>query len=207
MDCYIVGAGEHYDDDYIKPSIDDYVIAADGGYDYLIKNNIRCDMVIGDFDSAKDIPTHDNVIKLNPIKDETDMLSAINIGIKKGYTSFHIYGGCGMRFAHTMANIQVLTMLAKKNMRGYLYGENEVMTVIKDSSIEFAKTYKGYISVFSLSDASKGLCEKNLKYTVDNYTMKNDYAIGVSNEFIGKKAYISVDDGIILIVIQKQVEK
>lgn len=203
MKCFIVGAGQHYNDDVLDIRKQDYVIAADAGYEYLVDKNIKCDMVIGDFDSVDSLPIHDNVIKLNPIKDETDMLSAVNQGIKKGYTKFHIYGGCGKRFAHTMANIQLLTMLASKGMQGYLYGENEILTVIKDSYISFDKMKKGYISVFSLTNECIGVYEKNLKYLLDDYTMVNDYAIGVSNEFIGKESEVGVKKGTLLIAIEK----
>lgn len=202
MKAYIVGAGKHYGEVF-SPQKEDLVIAADGGFDYLQKMNIRCDIVIGDFDSVKDYPEHNNVIKLNPIKDETDMLSAINIAIEKGYKRFDIYGGLGGRISHSMANIQLLSNLAKRGYVGYLYGQNEEITVIKDSYITFDKDMRGYISVFSLVEESFGVYETNLKYTLDNYTMKNDYAIGVSNEFIGKEARIEVKDGILLIIVEK----
>ena len=59
---------------------------------------------------------------------------------------------------------------------------------------------KGYISVFSLSDVSKGVRIKNLKYELDNYELKNTFPLGVSNEFINKKASIEVDDGCLIII-------
>jgi len=59
---------------------------------------------------------------------------------------------------------------------------------------------KGYISVFSLDTESKGVTETGMKYSIDNYTMKNNFPIGVSNEFTGKNSSISVLDGTLLIV-------
>ena len=34
--CYLIGAGEHYDNIICKPDSDDYVIAVDGGYEYAL---------------------------------------------------------------------------------------------------------------------------------------------------------------------------
>ena len=48
--CYIVGAGEDCGLDF-RPKTGDLVIAADGGYERLLKAKIQADLVIGDFDS------------------------------------------------------------------------------------------------------------------------------------------------------------
>ncbi len=207
--CYIVGAGDHFESDIFNPEADDLVIAADGGYNFLKDNNIRTDIIIGDFDSVNithdyfsDIPDS-QIIKLNPIKDKTDTLSAIDKGIDEGYSTFYIYGGTGGRTEHTIANIQALSMLSEKNMRGYILGKNEIMTVIHNTDIRFRKDSKGYISVFSLTDTSKNVNETGLKYTLNNYTMSSSYPIGVSNEFEGNEGYISVGDGTLLIIYPK----
>lgn len=203
--CYITGAGEHFDDDVFFPASDDLVIAADGGYDFLKAKNIKTDIIIGDFDSCTNITDTNNekIIRLNPIKDETDMLCAINIGINKGYTIFHIYGGTGNRSDHTIANIQCLAMLSEKGMKGFLFGKNEISTVINNDSIQFDSTSSGYISVFSLTPESKNVSETGLKYEIENYTMKNIFPVGVSNEFIGKNSIISVEQGTLLIIYNK----
>ena len=60
----------------------------------------------------------------------------------------------------------------------------------------------GFISVFSLSDESVGVCESGLKYTLDDYTLNNRFPLGVSNEFIGESAKISVKSGTLLIVFE-----
>ena len=89
--CYIVGAGDFpYG---FSPKDDDLVIAADGGYDHLKKNGIRCDLLIGDLDSIS--ASADGVqTKRFPIrKDETDMHLAYLEGKARGYKEFHIYGG------------------------------------------------------------------------------------------------------------------
>lgn len=204
--CYITGAGTHYYNDNFTPGDDDFVIAADGGYIFNSLHNIRTNLVIGDFDSLEDgdISGDTEIIKLNPVKDETDILSAVDAGIKKGFREFHIFGGTGGRTEHTFANIQVLNYLATKGMQGFLYSESEIMTVIRDSSIEFDSDMTGYISVFAFDSVCEGVTETGLKYETDNYTMNNSFPIGVSNEFTGKKSTVSVEKGSLLVIFPRQ---
>ncbi|MDO5560626.1 MAG: thiamine diphosphokinase [Oscillospiraceae bacterium] len=205
--CYIVGAGEHYSNDLFTPGDDDLVIAADGGYTYLYDNDIRPHIIIGDFDSS-DTSENDillncplaEIIRMNPVKDDTDMLSAINIGLHRDCDSFHIYGGTGGRIEHTIANIQNMSMIAKRGRSSFLYSKEQIMTVIHNNSISFDEGMSGYISVFSLDNESLGVTETGFKYRLDKYDMSNHYPIGVSNEFTGSKCSISVENGTLLII-------
>jgi thiamine pyrophosphokinase len=197
--CYIIGAGENFGLDFL-PNSNDYVIAVDGGYKYLMEANLPTDLVLGDFDSIDVMPQHNNIIKLPMEKDDTDTLYAIKQGIGKGYKSFKIYCGTGGRISHTIANIQCLSYLSKNNCQGYLIGDKETMTVITNSEISFDKNRSGYISIFSLTNESIGVTIEGLKYNLDKYTVSNQYPIGVSNEFKGTVSQIKVLDGSLLIV-------
>lgn len=197
--CYIMGAGEPPRNPP-QPQEGDLLIAADGGYAYLEKQSLNPDLVIGDFDSLGTAPAHPGLVRLNPVKDETDTLAAIRMGQARGYERFVIYGGTGGRTAHTMANVQNLVMLAKGGGRGWLVGRDEVFTVVSGGSVRFAAGSQGFVSVFSMSGESTGVCETGLKYRLENYTMTNDYPIGVSNEFTGEEAEISVKEGVLLII-------
>ena len=201
--CYVFGAGEYYNET-IVPEDESLIIAADGGYSFLMNKGIEPDIVVGDFDSIGLIPEHKNVIKLNPIKDETDTYRAIKMGLEQGYSTFHIYGGTGGRSSHTFANIQTLLMLSKNNAQGFLYGNNEVMTVISNNRINFSTDSEGYVSIFSLSTNCFGVDESGLKYLLDDYTLTNDYPIGVSNEFVGKESCIAVKNGSLLIIFSNK---
>jgi len=201
--CYIVGAGENYGLD-IKKEDGDYVIAADGGFRYLQEAGTVPDMVVGDFDTLKYIPQHPNVIRLNPVKDVTDTWEAVRLGMEKGYKEFHLFGCMGGRTEHSMANIQLLTHIAEEGCKGYLYAKSEILTVIKDGSIVFDENMKGFVSVFSLTDKSSGVTLKGLKYTMTEGELKNNFPLGVSNEFVGCKSLIKVKEGCLLIVFPKE---
>lgn len=197
--CYIVGAGECAEIDFKKEE-NDFVIAADGGYKYLLEAGIIPDAIIGDFDSLGFLPEGNNVLKLNPVKDITDMKAAVDFGVDKGYKTFHIYGACGGRIDHTVANFQLATEMACNGFAVYIHDGNTVITAIKNGEINFDSKCKGYISVFSHSDVSKGVSIKGLKYELENAELSNTCSLGVSNEFIGQKSKILVENGLLLIV-------
>ena len=68
--CCIVGAGPCGEIRF-RPQTGDYVIAADGGLKHLEKAGIHADMVVGDFDTLGYEPEHENVVRLQVMKDWT----------------------------------------------------------------------------------------------------------------------------------------
>lgn len=197
--CYIVCAGENYGIDFV-PGDGDLVIAADGGYAYLNEAGMVPDIVIGDFDSLGYAPTGENVIKLNTCKDETDAYSAVEKGFELGYKLFRIYCATGGRIDHTIANIQLLSHIAEKGGRGEIYDKDSVLTAIHNGEYALLENLSGYISVFSLTNESRGVYLENLKYELHGESITSTFSIGTSNEFVGKKAKIKVTDGTLLVV-------
>lgn len=195
--CYIVCAGEKLN---LPTSIPDncYVIAVDAGYEYLTQSGIKPDLVVGDFDSLNYVPTNEQIIQLPKAKDDTDSLFAIKAGILEGCKEFHIYCGTGGRFEHTFSNIQCLSYIAENNLKGILYDGKYIMTAIHNDELKISNG-KGYVSVFSLTTESVGVNLEGLKYPLIDYTMSNNYPIGVNNEFTGKDAKIKVANGTLLI--------
>ena len=202
--CIIIGAGDLTIGE-IPVKEEDFVIAVDGGLGYCGILNVEPDIIIGDFDSVSDgereaiatleqeIP--ERIIRLKPEKDDTDMLAALKFALEKGYTEFRIYAGTGGRFDHTLANIQCLLYLKNHGATGYLVDGTGMILVLQNEAVHFNKNLEGYLSLFALGKEAKGVTIQGMKYTLDNYTMKNDFPIGISNEFIGEESVISVEDG------------
>ena len=199
--CYIFGALDTAIADF-KPQENDLIIAADGGYSTLKKLNIKPDLVVGDFDSLGEVPENENIIKHPIKKDDTDTLLAVKIGLEKGYKAFVIYGAVGGRLDHTVATIQSATYVAENGGIAYIYDGNHTVTAIKNSSIKFKDTAKGYISVFALSGIAKGVTIKGLLYELNDAEITPSFPIGVSNEFIGKESEISVKDGALTVIFE-----
>jgi len=198
--CYIAGAGEFVED--ILPGEGDYVIAADGGYTSLTSRGITPDLVVGDFDSLKEIPDHPNIVQSPVEKDDTDMMLAVKQGLERGYRLFAINGGLGGRLDQTLANIQILAYLAEKDAFGTLLGLDVSIIVIKEGEVELSvDTTRGKaISVFCHGEKAEGVTLKGLKYPLDNATITNSYPIGTSNEFDDEDVVISVESGTLIIM-------
>ena len=197
--CLIFAAGEYFNAP-LQIDSGDFIIAADGGYDYLRAHGIVPDMAVGDFDSSASAPPDSITRRLPAEKDDTDTAAAIDIALERGFTAIHIYGGTGGRLDHTLANIQCLAGLAEKGCTGFLHGKDTVITAIKNGSIRFPAGGQGVISVFSHSDESAGVFETGLKYSLDNATLQNSVCLGISNELMDSPACISVESGILVII-------
>lgn len=198
--CIIFGSveTEYFNDTITK---DDFVIAADGGLKNTERFSIIPDLIIGDFDSLNYIPKGENVVIHSEIKDETDTILAVDFAIEKGYKDFIIYGCLGgSRLDHTFASIQTAAYIAEKGGTAVFKSEENFMTVLKNSSIHFTENCKGYISVFSFSEESAGVTEKGLFYELDKGKLTSDYPLGVSNRFINKNSFISVENGKLCII-------
>lgn len=197
--CYVVGAGECRELS-LNAGEEDLVIAVDGGYEKLKEQ--RIDLVVGDFDSLSYVPDHPNVIRLKPEKDDTDMMIALAEGRKAGYRTFYIYGGCGGRFDHTLANLQCLAWLAERGAQGYLIDGAWTATLIQNGSIAFPREKRGYVSVFSYGEKACGVTITGLKYPLTDAELCDRVPLGVSNEFVGEASLIRVREGRLLIVYE-----
>ena len=208
--CILIGAGD-LTVGAIRRSEEDYVIALDGGLSYCSFLEVEPDLIIGDFDSVtekerealeeleKTIP--DRVIRLKPEKDDTDMLYAIKYALEAGYREFRLYGATGGRFDHTLANIQCLLYLKNHGAKGYLMDGNGMVMVLQNEAVHFQPDLEGYLSLFALVKEAKGVTIRGMKYELENAVITNDFPIGISNEFIGKAAEISVEDGELVCMI------
>lgn len=197
--CVIFGAGNELPDNIILPVGEKYIIAADGGLKTLEKLGTVPDHIVGDLDSLDETPAGDNFTRLPHVKDTTDTFEAVKIGQAHGCTEFHIYGGTGGRLDHTLANLQLSAMISRQGQRAFIYGKNYVITAITDSNIALPPRSHGFVSVFAHSDVCSGVSISGLMYELKDTELKNDFALGVSNEFIGKPAEISVKSGTLCI--------
>lgn len=209
--CILIGAGDP--PSYKIPvSGGDYLIAVDGGYDYCRKWNFTPDLILGDFDSVspdlkKEIArmqeeTPDKTKILPVMKDDTDTLAALRIGLSKGYRNFRIYGGMGGRTDHTIANIQCLLFLKDQGAEGYLVSDREMLFLIRNECIKFPAKSFGLFSLFALQKQVAGVTIRGMKYPLDQAELTDTYPIGISNEFIGEEAEVTVEEGTLLAVMQ-----
>ena len=199
--CYLVGAGDFYG--HISVEDDDIIIAADGGYDNLVRRGITPDILIGDFDSIKSfIPDDIRTVRYPREKDETDMFLSYEAGVKFGYTEFVMLGATGGRLDHTFANISLLLYAKKKGHNITIIDGRGMLLCIKDEAISLAGNSGAKLSIFALGGVATGVSILGTKYEVEDVKLTPDFPLGVSNEFKEESARISVKNGALLIIAE-----
>lgn len=182
---------------------EDYVIAADGGLQHTQALGIEPQEILGDFDSLGYIPQDARVFPVE--KDDTDAMLAARRGLALGFREFLYYGSLdGKRLDHTVANYQTLQYLADHGARGYLVGQDFLVTVVKEGRIFFPEGTEGVISVFCLGADARGVSLRGLYYPLEEGTLTAGFPLGVSNHFTGAPAEISVEAGSLLVMWERK---
>lgn len=199
MICTIVCGGPCADPEIIKRLAEGYVIAADRGLDHCLKAGVKPDLAAGDFDSAENpVPPGTECVRVSPIKDDTDAALAADLALERGYRELRFLCALGGRFDHSFANIQLLYKLKISGITAQLYGDNEKAYFAVNEIVSVPKN-NGFLSVFSYGESAE-ISEDGVKYPLDHKIIKNDFALGVSNEITADTARITVHSGAVLIV-------
>ncbi|MBQ2964311.1 MAG: thiamine diphosphokinase [Clostridia bacterium] len=199
--CLLVGGGDFFAGGF-RPEKDNLIIAVDAGYKRLTELGITPDIVVGDFDSLGFVPDHPDTQTHPSIKDDTDTMLAVRQGIEAGCDRFLIYGGTGGRIAHTLGNIQILSFLASESKQGFIIDKDYTVTAARNCTLRFDKNASGYISLLPWGSQSCIVTLKGLKYGLDRAPLPCDRPLGISNEFTGKAAEITVHGGTAVIIIE-----
>ena len=175
----------------------DFILAADGGLNHLKRLGITPNEILGDFDSLGYAPTGANVFPVE--KDDTDAMLAARRGLELGFREFLFYGSLdGPRLDHTIANFQTLQFLADNGATGYLIGNTYLATVITNETLIFPAGAEGILSLFCLGPDANGVTIEGLHYPLEGGTLTAGFPLGVSNHFTGRQARITVSQGSLL---------
>ncbi len=181
----------------------DYVIACDLGYQYCLDQNIKVDLLIGDFDSYHgQLPADVEKIILPVQKDDTDTMAAYRKVVESGFDTVYLYCSQGKRFDHGFANIQTAHFGASHGVTTVMKDENELIIVTSQSETALAKKEGYSLAVFALTTC-QGVSIKGAKYEVENITITPDFPIGQSNGWVSDEVVIQVAKGIYMIVCSK----
>ena len=198
--CYIVGAGDFYGS--INPTAEDMIIAADGGMDTLRRLGLTPDLLVGDLDSIEREATDVSLIRHPVEKDETDTFLSYLEGVKRGYTSFAIYGGVGGRLDHTFANISLLLYAKRRCHSMILVDDKMSVSVIKNESITLDGVAGRGFSLLAFAGEARGVCIEGAKYCVSDATLTPEFPLGVSNSLTDKVCRITVADGELIFMLE-----
>ena len=128
------------------------------------------------------------------------MMLAVQEGLARGCTRFLLYGGLGGRLDHTLANLHVLAFLAERGCEAFLIGPGETVSAVHNGALAFSPACKGTLSVFAWGGPARGITLSGLRYPLEHGELVPNHPLGVSNEFLGCEATVSVTDGTLLVL-------
>lgn len=210
MKAVIVCNGTINDYEEIKKYIvpDDYIISVDGGARHLRNMGIAPSVLLGDFDSvnSEDLRFFSDkgieVYRFPEEKDMTDSELAIERALEAGADEIVFIGALGSRADHSIANIFLLKKMLDAGVKACIIDEKNELRMFRESfEISRKKGYK--LSLIPISDKVTGVSTRGLKYVLNNATMALGTSWGVSNEFSGDIAGVSIGEGILLVCISK----
>jgi len=200
--CVVISGGDFSPVPGISP--DDFVIACDRGYVYCERLGLRPDLIISDFDSYTG-PV-DSEIPLNRFvseKDDTDTMLAVRYAVEHGFHELLLCCALGGRLDHLIANLQSLVYAQKHGLPAVLLSEDTEIRTLAGGALRIPRREDRSLSVFALDGPCQGVCITGAKYPLANAELLPSFPLGVSNTWAGEEAVISVEEGILLIVLSK----
>ena len=138
-------------------------------------------------------------------KDDTDTMLCLKRGLSMGFDRFLIVGGFGGRMDHTLGNIQAMRYVADRAAHIEMSDGLNWASVVEGGTLRVPADAIGRrpatLSVFALDRVCRGVSIRGAKWTVEGAAWTNGFPLGVSNEFAGEWAEISVDEGALLVTV------
>ena len=187
------------------------LIAADRGLEHLLKYKRMPDLCIGDFDSVSD-PTaavikdweqsgEVEVIRLNPVKDDTDTEAALRLALERTEGDVAVFGGNGRRIDHLLANIHILRIALQRGRQAFLMDAyNRIRLIGQPCSLKRAEQYGKYVSLFPFGGKVSGLTLEGFKYPLERAELFIGSSLGTSNELVADVGHIDFSAGELVVV-------
>jgi thiamine pyrophosphokinase len=184
----------------------DLVVAADSGLHYALALGFRVDLVVGDFDSVDPAvldaaAAAGTEVDAHPAaKDFTDLDLALQAVRDRGCTRAVVIGGAGGRVDHFLAN---LLLLASPEFMG-LGVEARVGTAdlfVVRADLELHGQPGDVCSLLAIGGPARGVHTARLRFPLVGETLQPGSTRGLSNELVEPTAQVSLDDGVLLVVL------
>lgn len=177
------------------------ILAVDGAYNYLIKNNIKPDFIIGDLDSVnkKKISKKIDIINIQN-QNITDFEKSLQFIFSKKFFNVDVWGASGKSQDHFLGNLYC-ALKYKNKLSLIFYDKYSIYFFAKKKTIFYCLKGKK-ISLFPFSNVYD-IITKGLKYPLVNENLSIDLRIGIRNFAIDNFVEIIFKKGALLIFIEK----
>ncbi len=204
--CVIIGAAPIFTGS--EAILDtDFVIVCDGGLAYAQEAKIHFDVLLGDFDSWEGPIPQGNfeTITLPKEKDDTDLMFAVKLAIRRDYRNFLLLGVSGGRTDHFLGNLSAAAYAAEEGGICVLFGHQERIFVFKDNVLTLSPIPGTTVSVLPWGDRLQNVTLTGLYYPLEGATLTNRYPLGVSNviEQDAQSPAVHIGQGTALVIVSQ----
>lgn len=184
----------------------DFLLGADRGALFLLRNNLQPNFALGDFDSV----TKDEFNEIQSFsrgisccdavkKDHTDTEMAFNWALAQRPAEIVLMGVTGTRLDHTLANIHLLYRGLSAGVPCRIIGEkNEIILIDKSASV--ARGRFAHVSLLPLSTEVTGITLEGFQYPLYKHTIRMGESVGISNILVEETGAVHIDSGLLLVM-------
>lgn len=184
------------------------IIGVDRGVEFLYRNKIRPDYIVGDFDSISDEiiryyreETKVPIREYNPVKDASDTEIAIRLAITLGCDKMIILGGTGCRIDHVWANVQSLEIARKAGVQAEILDAcNRIRLCEREIRLKKKDAFGTYFSLFPFGGEVEDLTIKGAKYPLEHHHLLPNDSLCVSNEIQGDELEVTFGFGTLILM-------
>ena len=182
----------------------DLIIAADGGADNAAALGLTVDLVVGDLDSASSAAVaRAKKVERHPAdKDETDLELALGAAVAAGVRSVTVVGTLGGRVDHALANLLVAAGDRWSNLRIDLRIDGTRAWVVRDH-VEVIAQVGDVVSLLAVGGRAAGVTTTGLVWPLTDAEVEPGVGLGLSNLMAAPKAEVVVDDGMLLVIVNR----
>lgn len=178
-----------------------FLIAADGGLNFLYELKIKPDIILGDMDSvdseAISYFSDVEVIRYPEDKDLTDGEIALVKALSYEPESITIFSGTGSYFDHSFANLLNIYKYSKSCYIELVTSNSKIFFI--ESGYTFLNKIGQRVSLFPMSKV------ENIKLSGFKYNYSNNnidiFDYSISNVIISNKATVEFETGVIFVVL------
>lgn len=184
---------------------DAYVIAADSGLASAARLGLTVDLLVGDMDSVDQAAMAAAVdggteVERHPVaKDRTDLAIALDAALARDVRDVLVVGGHGGRLDHLLGNALVLSSEVYATLRIEAFMGAAHLHVVRDHAT-LAGARGELVSLLPVHGAARGVTTEGFLYPLAGEDLPAGSTRGVSNEFTGTSAAVSLTDGVLLVV-------
>ncbi len=187
---------------------DDYIIGADAGALFLVRQGLKPHLSLGDFDSVSPEEQHAiqagslELASFDPVdKNYTDTELAFRRGLDLKPSSLLLLGATGSRLDHTMANVHLLRSAAEQGIVASIEdAANRVRVLPPGSTLAIRRSRFEHISLLPLSLRVTGINLDGFRYPLTDAALELGQSLGISNVLAAEAGTVSTADGWLLVM-------